>query len=400
VAKVKSMMQRFWLRAGTCALAGAVIAAACAAFAAPSYAASLGQGGAHQISIMSLIRKHPALDRGVMTYSKLTVMQARQTASFQVEVTDVGRGPERSAATRVPGARIVAPQDVPMGGIVSVQIVCSNGLTCTSRSSVRQVIASQGRSGVWRWNVAAGSPGEAWILLVATSYRRGSNAVLDRTSEFVHVKIQATPLYYLESGLHAGRAVVFLALGGVLVAAGVLGAVLALRRRVRHGKGATTPRPDLSVALTEPLRLPAGLSRGPAPAARPTLSRRALMWLALIDIAAGGLVMVVVPATTAKSPGFATVVGAVIAGALPLYFLPLIIGYLRAAPDRASVAVINVLLGWTYIGWVAALALAVRDRRPDSTALPGLENSLPRYVTKRYPDGESGAPQSRRAAVS
>jgi Superinfection immunity protein len=395
------MMKRFWLRAGTCALAGAVIGPACAAFAAPSYAASPGQAGA-QISTMSLIRKHPAPDRGVMTYSKLTVMQARQAASFEVEVTDVGRGPERSAAVRVPRARVVAPQDVPTGGIVSVQIVCSNGLTCTSRSSVRQVIASQGRSGVWRWNVAAGSPGAAWILLVATSYRRGSNAVLDRTSEFVHVKIQATPLYYLESGLHADRAVVLLALGGVLVAAGVLGAVLALRRRVRHGEGATTtPRPDLSVALTEPLRLPAGLSGGPAPAARPTLSRRALLWLALIDVAAGGLVMVVVRATTAKPPGFAIAAGAVIAGALPLYFLPLIIGYLRAAPDRASMAVINVFLGWTYIGWVAALALAVRDRRPDSTALPGRDNSLPRYATKRHPeDGESGAPQSRRAAVS
>jgi Superinfection immunity protein len=397
------MMRRFGLRVGTWALAAAVIAAAAAAyaaFAARSHVTSLGQGGGHQLSTMRLIRDAPALDRGVLTYSKLTVVQARQTTSFEVEVTDVGRGPERSAFARVSGGRFVAPQDVPTGGIVSVQSICSNGLTCTSRSSARRVIAGPGRSATWRWDVAARSPGQARILIVATSYRRRSGTVLAQTSDVMRVRIQATPLYFLESGLDADGAAVFLALGGVLVATGALGAALALLRKARRGKVATRPRADTSVAPTEPLRITAGLIGRPVPAARRALGWSALLWLALLDIATGELVMVLVRATTTKSPAFAIVVGAAIAAALPLYFLPLIIAYLRAAPDRASVAVINVLLGWTYLGWVAALALAVRDRRPDSAVGPGPENSLPKHVAKRYPDAEPDASHSRRAAVS
>lgn len=393
------MMRRFGLRVGMWVLAAAVIAAAAAAYAARSHATSLGQGGGHQLSTMRLIRDDPALDRGVLTYSKLTTVQARQTTSFEVEVTDVGRGPERSTFARVSGSRFVAPQDVPTDGIVSVQSFCSNGLTCTPMSSARQAIAGPGRSATWRWDVAARSPGEARILLVATSYRRRSKIVLDQTSDVVRVRIQATPLYFLDRSVDADRAVVFLALG-VLVAAGAVCAVLALLRKAGHGKAATPPRVDTSVALTEPLRIPVGPMGRPVPAARPALGWSALLWLAPVDIAAGGLAMVVVRATTTKSPAFAIVVGAVIVGALPLYFLPLIIAYRRAAPDRASVAVINVLLGWTYLGWVAALALAVRDKRPDSAVGSGPGNSLPKYVTKRNPDGESDASHASRAALS
>jgi hypothetical protein len=246
--------------------------------------------------------------------------------------------------------------------------------------------------------VAAKSPGEARILLVATSYRRGSKIVLDRTSDVVRVRIQATPLYFLDRSVDADRAAVFLALD-VLVATGAVGAVLVLLRKAARGKAATPPRADTSVALTEPLRIPVAPIGRPAPAARPTLGWSALLWLAPVDIAAGGLAMVVIRATTTKSPSFASVAGAVIAAALPLYFLPLIIAYLRAAPDRASVAVINVLLGWTYLGWVAALALAVRDRPPDIAFGPGPGHSLPKYLTKRNADGESGATHASRAAL-
>jgi T4 superinfection immunity protein len=392
-------MRRFGLRVGTWALAGAVIASAAAAYAARPHVTSLRESGGHQLSTMRLIRDHPARDRGVLTYSRLTTVQARQTTSFEVEVTDVGRGPERGTFARVSGSRFVAPQDVPTGGIVSVQSICSNGLTCTPRSSARQAIAGPGRSATWRWDVAAKSPGEARILLVATSYRRGSKIVLDRTSDVVRVRIQATPLYFLDRSVDADRAAVFLALD-VLVATGAVGAVLVLLRKAARGKAATPPRADTSVALTEPLRIPVAPIGRPAPAVRPPLGWSALLWLVPVDIAAGGLAMVVIRATTTKSPAFAIVVGAVIAGALPLYFLPLIIAHLRAAPDLASVAVINVLLGWTYLGWVAALALAVRDRPPDIAVGPGPGHSLPKYLTKRNADGESGATHASRAALS
>lgn len=45
---------------------------------------------------------------------------------------------------------------------------------------------------------------------------------------------------------------------------------------------------------------------------------------------------------------------------LALYFIPTIVAYVRHVPNAGSVAVINVFLGWTLIGWVVALAMAVR----------------------------------------
>jgi len=42
---------------------------------------------------------------------------------------------------------------------------------------------------------------------------------------------------------------------------------------------------------------------------------------------------------------------------LALYFIPTIVGW--GHRNAASVTVINVFLGWTFIGWVVALAMAV-----------------------------------------
>jgi Superinfection immunity protein len=33
-------------------------------------------------------------------------------------------------------------------------------------------------------------------------------------------------------------------------------------------------------------------------------------------------------------------------------------------PNTGSVVVVNVLLGWTIVGWVVALAIALRDPAP------------------------------------
>jgi hypothetical protein len=43
-----------------------------------------------------------------------------------------------------------------------------------------------------------------------------------------------------------------------------------------------------------------------------------------------------------------------------LYFLPTVVAFSRRVVNRGSVAVINVFLGWTFIGWVIALAMALR----------------------------------------
>jgi hypothetical protein len=62
----------------------------------------------------------------------------------------------------------------------------------------------------------------------------------------------------------------------------------------------------------------------------------------------------------------------VLAGAL--YLLPVLIGWRRRVPDLGAVAVINVLLGWTLIAWIAALALALRSARPPAAAVQVVQN--------------------------
>ncbi|MNJ41080.1 hypothetical protein D3C77_359890 [compost metagenome] len=59
-----------------------------------------------------------------------------------------------------------------------------------------------------------------------------------------------------------------------------------------------------------------------------------------------------------------------------LYFLPGIIAGLRGHPNKVSIMLLNLFLGWTAIGWLAALiwsASAIRSRtQPSSeTALAG-----------------------------
>lgn len=46
-----------------------------------------------------------------------------------------------------------------------------------------------------------------------------------------------------------------------------------------------------------------------------------------------------------------------------LYFLPTAIALDRHVMNKWSVVVINLLLGWTLIGWVVALAMSVRTKR-------------------------------------
>ena len=61
-----------------------------------------------------------------------------------------------------------------------------------------------------------------------------------------------------------------------------------------------------------------------------------------------------------------------------VYMIPTLVAWSQKAPDFGIVAVVNVLLGWTFIGWVVALVLALRQPRqpavvvvPQVTAAPG-----------------------------
>ena len=45
---------------------------------------------------------------------------------------------------------------------------------------------------------------------------------------------------------------------------------------------------------------------------------------------------------------------------LALCLLPALIAVIRRTPDTTTVVLLNNLLGWTLIGWVASLAIALR----------------------------------------
>jgi Superinfection immunity protein len=55
---------------------------------------------------------------------------------------------------------------------------------------------------------------------------------------------------------------------------------------------------------------------------------------------------------------------------LALYLLPCLIGCARRAPDIGAIAVIDILLGWTFIGWAVALAMAFRSAPPSPPPPP------------------------------
>jgi hypothetical protein len=53
---------------------------------------------------------------------------------------------------------------------------------------------------------------------------------------------------------------------------------------------------------------------------------------------------------------------ALIVVVLSLYWLPSIVGYFRHAPSLFALVVTNALLGWTIVGWVVSLSMALRVR--------------------------------------
>ena len=48
---------------------------------------------------------------------------------------------------------------------------------------------------------------------------------------------------------------------------------------------------------------------------------------------------------------------------IALYFLPTVIVILRKHHNAGSISVLNLLLGWTFIGWVVALVWSASAKR-------------------------------------
>ena len=62
------------------------------------------------------------------------------------------------------------------------------------------------------------------------------------------------------------------------------------------------------------------------------------------------------------------------------YFLPSLLAFHRKVPSPGSVIVINLFLGWTFIGWVVALAMAARSVPAVPKMLPANPNPEPSSI--------------------
>ncbi|MCW4469714.1 superinfection immunity protein [Flavobacterium sp. MFBS3-15] len=70
---------------------------------------------------------------------------------------------------------------------------------------------------------------------------------------------------------------------------------------------------------------------------------------------------------------------------LLLYFLPAYIASNRRAVDRTLIFVLNLLVGWTFIGWIAMLIWACVGRTEGEPVVLNITNSYPEYnTTPRY----------------
>ena len=60
--------------------------------------------------------------------------------------------------------------------------------------------------------------------------------------------------------------------------------------------------------------------------------------------------------------GIVLILGGIIGGALGLafYFLPSIIGFRKNQPNKVSILLLNLFLGWSLVGWVVSLVWATK----------------------------------------
>jgi hypothetical protein len=56
--------------------------------------------------------------------------------------------------------------------------------------------------------------------------------------------------------------------------------------------------------------------------------------------------------------------------ALPVYFVPTIVALVRKPRLYGPAIVVDVFLGWTFIGWVVALAMACSSRPQPRSSVP------------------------------
>jgi len=63
---------------------------------------------------------------------------------------------------------------------------------------------------------------------------------------------------------------------------------------------------------------------------------------------------------------------------LAIYFVPTIIGVARKAKHDGAIFALNLLLGWTVIGWVGAFVWAIADDKKTPWTPPIAEKKCPK----------------------
>jgi transposase len=98
----------------------------------------------------------------------------------------------------------------------------------------------------------------------------------------------------------------------------------------------------------------------------------------------------------------AAVTGSIALGGIPVvaalfawYWAPTATAYRRHAPNAEPILMINLFLGWTLVGWVVAMAMAVRSMPPAPpapSAEPASPSSPPSALPRPPPDSPDGGP--------
>jgi len=182
-----------------------------------------------------------SLDRGLLAYSPISKLKTGASTEFDVVVTDIGRGPQLYVITRVHGL-VVYQQDVPTGGIVGVQAVESQNLTFIPESSSRQPVLYRGDSATWVWQITAGTPGPAEIILRADTYDQGSQQTLREEIIPITGMIVPTPaLNHRQShpkipspAKSRVNLIVTVAIAAAIVAGGIISWLIMKRRQRKH----------------------------------------------------------------------------------------------------------------------------------------------------------------------
>lgn len=71
-----------------------------------------------------------------------------------------------------------------------------------------------------------------------------------------------------------------------------------------------------------------------------------------------------------------------------LYFLPTVVAVKRDIPNKGTVIVLNIFLGWTFFGWIVALALSFGSKGQQIVINNG-------YMPPQQPGGWNAGPQPR-----